>query len=100
MTNAVITSNESESSQLSNRERIEKVFSFNPHDHLHNIFKHHKLDWELYSELSNLISDTRVISFNKGMMVAREMHCDPEHFKSYYSDEHISKFAIPQHNHR
>ena len=94
------TSNESESNQLSNRERIEKIFSFNPSEHLMNIRNHHNLDWDLYRELSNLISDTNCISFNKGMLICREMQCDTEHFKSYYNDEHLSKFALPKHNHR
>lgn len=94
------TSNESESNQPSNRERIEKIFSFNPSEHLMHIRNHHNLDWDLYRELSNLISDTRCISFNKGMLICREMQCDTEHFKSYYNDEHLSKFALPQHNHR
>ena len=94
------TSNESESNQPSNRERIEKIFSFNPSEHLMNIRKHHNLDWDLYRELSNLISDTNCISFNKGMLVSREMQCEPEHFKSYYNDEHLSKFALPKYNHR
>lgn len=100
MTNAVTTSNESESNQPSNRERIEKVFSFNPHDHLWNIYKHHNMDFDIWRELAHLISDTHNIAFNKGMMVSREMQCDTEHFKSYYNDEHLSKFALPQYNHR
>lgn len=100
MTNAVTTSNESESNQPSNRERIEKVFSFNPQEHLMHIRKHHDLDWDLYRELSDLISDTLCISFNKGMLVSREMQCDTEHFKSYYNDEHLSSFALPKYNHR
>ena len=98
--NAENISNESESNQLSNRERIEKIFSFNPSEHLMNIRNHHNLDWDLYRELSNLISDTNCISFNKGMLICREMQCDTEHFKSYYNDEHLSKFALPKHNHR
>lgn len=89
-----------EPSQLSNRERIEKAFTFDHHHHLMNIRKHYGLDWELYRELSNLISDTCVVSFNKGMISSREINCDADHFKSYYNDDHLSTFAEPHYKHR
>lgn len=89
-----------EPSQLSNRERIEKAFTFDPHHHLMNIRRHYDLDWELYQELSNLISDTYIISFNKGMVSSREINSDSDYFESHYNDDRLSTFAEPHHKHR